>query len=402
MNVIIQKLLIMKRIVKFSFLFILSIAPFIIHASDPPKANFGIYGIQHHNTLSEYQKYIGQTVIYIPKESPTYEDKTMFMGEFNKKYIITKISGDDLTMTFLLTEKGGKKKVNMVIYNENKYPVRGKSYFFISELYSVPLLLIDKFDNDKSNLIGKLFTNDKVITEYECVDVIMKAKKKEYSFSDEPYPTPHYVLKSSISGELKTYPAENVETECFSEDISGEYKSTLIKVEKPIDESIRYGETKVLEVEGVTKYRYIDDFIDILILGESKQFSFILKNISSNTLKLVWDEAVFVDFIGTSSKVMHVGILYSQRDATQPASTIIKDAHIEDVAVPTCNVRYSDIQKEWITDSMYPNTPATTPGDLKLMLPIQVKEVINEYTFIFRVDWVFNHPELLRNKNLNN
>ena len=49
---------------------------------------------------------------------------------------------------------------------------------------------------------------------------------------------------------------------------------------------------------------------------------------------------------------------------------------------------------------MYPKTPATSPGDLRLMLPIQVKDVINEYTFIFRVDWVFNHPELLRNKNL--
>jgi hypothetical protein len=389
----------MKKIIRQSILIIFSLIPLITFALDTPKANFGIYGIQKSNTLSEYQKYVGQTVVYLPKETPTNEDQTMFQGQFNQKYIITKITGDDSRMTFLLTEKGGKKKVKMVVYNESKYSVWGKSYYCITESYSVPLLLIDKFDNDKSKLIGQTFTNDKVTTEYECVDVIMKAKEKKYSFSDEPYPTQHYVLKNSRTGEAKAYPAESASTDCFAKDISGKYISTLIKVEKPADESVRYGETKVEEVEGVTKYRYIDDFIDILIFGSSEQFSFFLKNISQNTLKLVWDEAVFVDFNGTTSKVMHVGIKYSQKDGEQPASTIIKGANIEDVAVPTCNIRYSDILKDWVTDSMYPNTPATSPGELRLMLPIQVKDVINEYIFVFRADWVFNHPELLKANN---
>ena len=389
----------MKKNLLFSILFIFSLIPLITNASDAPRADFGIYGIQKYNTLLEYQKYLGQTVVYIPKETPTTTDEMTFRGKFNQKYTITKITGDDMRMTFLLIEKGGKKKVKMVVYNESKYSVWGKEYFCITETYSIPLLLIDKFEADKSKLIGKTFTNDKVITEYECVDVIMKAKEKEYSFSDVPYPTQHLVLKNSLTGEEKAYPAESASTDCFAEDISGKYISTLIKVEKPADESVRYGETKVEEIEGIIKYRYIDDFIDILIFGSSKQFSFLLKNISPNTLKLVWNEAVFVDFSGTTSKVMHVGTKYSQKDSEQPASTIIKGAHIEDVAVPTCNVRYSDILREWITESMYPSIPATSPGELRLMLPVQVKDVINEYIFVFRADWVFNHPELLKENN---
>ena len=389
----------MKKFICYSILVIFSLIPLKNFASDAPNADFGIYGIQKCNSLSEYQKYVGQTVVYVPKETPTYEDMAMFKGKFNQNYIITKITGDDNRMTFLLTEKSGKKKVKMVVYNEFKYSIWGKNYYCITESYSVPLLLIDKFDNDKSKLIGKTFTNDKVITEYKCIDVKMKAKKPEYSFSDVPYPTIHFVLKNSITGEERAYPAESAATDCFTEDISGRYISTLIKVEKPIDESIRYGETKVEEVEGITKYRYIDDFIDILIFGNSEQFSFLLKNVSQNSLKLVWDEAVFVDFTGTTSKVMHVGTKYSQKDGEQPSTTIIKDANIEDVAVPTCNIRYSDILNKWMTDSMYPNTPATSPGDLKLMLPIQVKDVINEYIFVFRADWVFNHPELLKASN---
>ena len=145
----------------------------------------------------------------------------------------------------------------------------------------------------------------------------------------------------------------------------------------------------------VSKFSYVDNVIDILIFGSNKQFNFILKNVSDNSIKVVWDEAVFVNFDGSTSKVMHLGTKYSQREGSQPATTIIKDAKIEDLAAPNCNVRYSDALKDWVIDSMYPSTPAQTPGQLRLMLPIQIKEVINEYIFVFDVKYVYNHPELL-------
>jgi hypothetical protein len=259
----------------------------------------------------------------------------------------------------------------------------------------VPLLLIDKFNNDKKKFIGKIFANDKIKTEYECIDVKMKSEvNKKYN---DVYPTMHLSLKNSISGKVKDCPVNNVEELCFADDITGRYRSTLVKVEKPANESIRYGETKIVEVEGVTKYNYIDDYIDILIFGGDSKFIFLLKNISQNTLKLIWNEAVFVDFNGRSSKVMHTGTKYSQKDADQPSSTIIKGSSIDDVAVPTSKIRYSDILNDWVTHSMYPDKQATIPGEVKLMLPIQVKDVINEYIFVFRVDWIYDHPELLKN-----
>ncbi len=386
----------MKNKLKLFILLIFSSISLLSYATGHPEAKFGIYGIQRCNTLSEYQKYIGETVIYLPNEKPSYVDEKNFKGEFNKEYIITKITGTDTRMNFLLQEKGGKRKVKMVINNKDELYSYGKFTYCITDSYSVPLLLIDKFNNDKNKYIGKKYSNDKVVTEYECVDVIMKAKKNKYAFLDDPYPTLHFILKNSITNDEAAFPAKNVETECFTEDLSGKYISTLKKVEKPADESVRYGETNTVEIEGVTKYRYIDDFIDILIFGGSEQFSFLLKNISQNTLKLIWNETVFVDFIGNTSKVMHLGTKYSQKDADQPASTIIKGAHIDDVAVPTKNIRYSDILKKWVTESMYPSALATSPGEIRLMLPIQVKEIINEYIFVFKVDWVYNHPELLK------
>ena len=96
---------------------------------------------------------------------------------------------------------------------------------------------------------------------------------------------------------------------------------------------------------------------------------------------------------------MHSGIKYSQREGDQPASTIIKGAKLEDLAAPTANVYYSDVLKEWTSYSLYRNADRKAEGQtIRLMLPIQVKEVINEYIFEFGLNYVYDHPEYLADK----
>lgn len=112
-------------------------------------------------------------------------------------------------------------------------------------------------------------------------------------------------------------------------------------------------------------------------------------------IKVVWDDAVFVDCSGSTSKVMHLGIKYSQREASQPASTIIRGASLEDVACPTSNVRYSELLKEWVTESMYPDKITKEAQQIRLMLPIQIRDVVNEYVFVFDVKYESKHPERL-------
>ena len=155
------------------------------------------------------------------------------------------------------------------------------------------------------------------------------------------------------------------------------------------------GKTTTVEDKGITKFSYEDNFISIIIFGSSKQFSFTLKNVSQNSLKLLWDDAVFVDYTGSTSKVMHSGIKYSQREASQPASTIIKGASLDDIACPTSNVRYSDVLKEWVTESMYPSGVSKETKQVQLMLPIQIKDVVNEYIFVFDINYKYRYPERL-------
>ncbi|WP_028122766.1 hypothetical protein [Epilithonimonas tenax] len=360
--------------------------------AEHPKANFGKYGIQKYSTLAEYQKYVGEIVTYLPTEPLSYEDKKDFKGKFNQEYVITKITGNDKQMTFILQENGGKSNFKMIIANgDYDYFIP----FCITDYYTVPLFLIDKFNKDKVNLIGLKFTNDKVKSVYEVIDVLVLTVKSDRIF-DKPYPTVNYVLKNLMTEEKQTLPAEGAEKNVFKKDLKGKYVSNLVKIEKPADSKIRYGKTKLVESEGVKKYSYIDDYIDILIFGTQDDFSFMLKNISQNSIKLIWNESVFVDFDGKSSKVMHEGIKYSQKNEDQPSSIIIKDAILSEVVVPTSNVRYSDVLKKWVTDSMYPRENGLNPGELKLMLPIQVKDVVNEYLFVFKVEWLYDHPEIIK------
>ena len=437
-----------------------------------PEARFGAYGIQHFSTMNEYKShYEGQTVIYIPADgrnndgSGSSVDKKFFLdigGKFNTEYVISKISGNDSKMTFLLIEKEGKNKVKMIVNNpENEIKRPKEAYedisYYITDTYSIPLLLSDKFNEDRNKTKNERITypqNQNSTVYYEVQDMVMKSMERDnkiYTGGGYPVPcyllvntntgeqmyydldhiedlndigtvftnpqfkcsysvikvsgqtnlwtykhTKEYVVQNSISGITKIVFADKAESMSFTGDDDGRFWATLESVEKPSDPNIRFGESKTITEDGVTKYSYADNVIDIVIFGGSSQFDFVLKNVSDNTIKLVWNEAVFVDVNGSTSKVMHSGIKYSQKEGDQPASTIIKGAALEDVAVPTEKVYYDEKRKEWTKESLY--SKAKIQGEkqtLRLMLPIQIKEVINEYIFEFSLSYKYDHPEYL-------
>lgn len=402
----------------------------------------------HVVSLAELQPYIGQHVKvmkyngYSSISGNEGHDEYVFTSEFDGRldteYTISKVKLTKTQIVFDLVDPTGSKtkaKVNIgrqhnydgmqscesfflvdkfeearkaaigtVIYNTNNEPVAHlEDIQYLPYKDSYPKLqwivqsdLCDsKFSvtPDEAQLIcskfGTIITNPKVVSEYKIVGFKFPSydSLRDFKFA--------YYIVQQVDAPIKTHECdfETVETSAFSEDLSGNYITQLASVEKPSNPEIRYGTTTTVEDDNVTKYSYVDNVIDIVIFGGKTQFSFVLKNVSDNSIKIVWNEAVFVDYSGSSSKIMHLGTKYSQRDGDQPASTVIKGAKIEDVAVPNCNVRYDD---EWVVDSMYPKNPATEPGQLRLMLPIQIKDVINEYIFIFDVKYVFKYPERIR------
>lgn len=372
-------------------------------AGDHPEAHFGEFGLEHLPTIEAYQiKYQGAIVEYVPcnMASPSYDDERFTKkckGEFMHPYIISKVSGNNETIKLELTDATNpKKKIKFQFKNQYEYYSYGNYTWCNTNTYQVPLFLVNEFDKVKEKTIGKVFTNPKVNFSVKVTDM-----KLTSTGGWKEYPIVSVTLLNEATNKETTVPYTDMSKEVqkiFTEANSGRYVAKLSSVEKPSNPKIRYGEKSLSSQDnGVSKFLYEDNVISIIIFATPSQFSFELKNVSDNTLKIIWDEAVIVDVEGSSNKVMHKGIKYSARNESQPASTIIKGSSLDDLAAPTDKVYYSEYLKEWMNGSMFPSEPELTNKKLTLMLPIQIKDVINEYIFVFDLEYVKNHPEWLVN-----
>lgn len=189
------------------------------------------------------------------------------------------------------------------------------------------------------------------------------------------------------------------------------YNVQLAVVESPADAKKQFGETKVVNFteDEINKYRYEDDFIDIVWYVSSKQFNFKLKNKSNHTIKINWDDISFVDYDGKVGRVMHAGVKYTDRNSSQPASTIPKGANIEDILLPTENVyflsgSYGGWREKYLIPCVYDTPEKFAAGaekyvgkTMKILMPIMIENVQNDYTFEFSIASLTN-PEVGKKK----
>ncbi|MFR9542772.1 MAG: hypothetical protein SNH27_12030 [Rikenellaceae bacterium] len=177
------------------------------------------------------------------------------------------------------------------------------------------------------------------------------------------------------------------------------YNVGLSNVEAPADVKEQYGDTKIvtLDVEGKTNYKYEDDYIDISWFVGSSQFSFVLKNKSDYSIKIPWDDVTYINTAGSVGRVMHSGVKYTDRNASQPASIVPKGATLSDIVLPTDNVYYVSGQYGgWRTSKLFnflidKNNIAITATPyigktVKILLPVLIEDVRNEYVFEFRIN----------------
>lgn len=376
-----------------------------------------LFGFQQQKSSDGYQQYVGKSFFVRPAygklETWTKSGFTYDKSYEGKTFTITTVTVKDVT----LNDKPNKEITVVAVQDGAKTKIKFKGYEEVSVKVSVwsgvkrwpligwmPVVFTEPFNQKKQELLGKTIKHDMVKDEYEITDVFMGEDK-----SADATATTNVTVKNKRTGVTVSCPYSKVNITPFADALKGSYKTALVKVEKPEDATNRYGETKTIQDAGVDKFSYNDSIIDITIFGTSEEFKFVLKNISEHSLKIIWNEAAFVGLDGSTSKIMHVGTKYSQREADQPATVVIKGAKIDDLATPTANVYYDEGYKigystygsGWKTISMLPKEySGKEAGEIRLMLPIQIKDVVNEYTFVFRVYYTYDHPELLHAEKL--
>lgn len=178
------------------------------------------------------------------------------------------------------------------------------------------------------------------------------------------------------------------------------YSVGLSSVESPADAKKQFGETKVVTFKDgdVNKYRYEDDFIEIVWYVGLTQFNFELKNKSPHTIKINWDDISYVNINGKTGRVMHAGVKYTDRNNSQPASSIPKGASLSDILLPTDNVYFASGQfGGWRESNLIPSFYKTREAMAKeaesyvgkkmtILMPIMIENIQNDYTFVFNID----------------
>ena len=179
-----------------------------------------------------------------------------------------------------------------------------------------------------------------------------------------------------------------------------QYDISLTRVERPAEAKERYGEQKIstTQEDGVNKFVFEDEMVKIIWFPKRADFVFNLKNKTNNSIKIIWDEAVYVDASGSSGRVMHTGVKYTDRNASQPPSVIVRNGSMDDLVSPTENVYYVSGQYGgWRTASLFPQT-GNSQSELKqktdiykgknvqILLPLEIENVINEYIFVFSIN----------------
>lgn len=302
---------------------------------------------------------------YVLKNDSTGETKEITSYNFESIKVLGEvISHSNISYTVIDIKIGNVATPNHSAMNT--YVLKNKQTGETKEI------IANNFESIK--YIGENISHPNSKTSFTIVSI--KAEKEKYTYELKNNTTGHTF--KIIANDIK-----EVKTELYKNLFDGRYEASLKKVEKPTNPNLKYGKMTTIgkNTDGFTEYSYTDTQIDIIIVADREQFNFSLKNVSDKTQRLIWNDAVFVDMDGTTSKVVHIGASISQVEQNQAASVIIKGAKIDDIARPV---------KKYILPSKYHGFLLPT---IKLMLPIQIKDIINEYTFEFKVTWVYTNPD---------
>ena len=116
-------------------------------------------------------------------------------------------------------------------------------------------------------------------------------------------------------------------------------------------------------------------------------------------MKIIWDEAAYVDTGGTSHRIAHAGVKYVDINNPQPPSVIVRKGRIDETIFPTDYVHYDGGRygRGWWHEPLLPQYSGGTATKLReradqeigksiqVLLPLQIDGVVNDYLFVFKI-----------------
>ncbi len=140
-----------------------------------------------------------------------------------------------------------------------------------------------------------------------------------------------------------------------SGELAVSYTTVLMEVERPADTTERYGTYTVeTPVGGAWSNVYTDRLVTVYWLVAPQQLQFELQNNTDHSVRVIWDEAAYVDGSGASHGVMHAGVRYVDRRAPQLPTVVARRSRVAEVMLPSDNISWSEAVGDWDVANLLP------------------------------------------------
>lgn len=190
------------------------------------------------------------------------------------------------------------------------------------------------------------------------------------------------------------------------------YSSALVEIDRPQATTERHGAVITLKPELENKYLYEDALFSGLFFVTESRINFTITNKTDHSIRIIWDEATFIDLDAQSGRLLHDGVRYADRNLSQPPSVIAGGTSLSDFALPTERLRYrEDLSPDiraiigdweelplvrptlvWVAagnqtkvDAFASEVSKNRGKRFGLLLPLAIEGIVNEYTFWFEV-----------------
>jgi hypothetical protein len=156
-----------------------------------------------------------------------------------------------------------------------------------------------------------------------------------------------------------------------------------------------------------------DDVIKIQFFPTNTSFPFKLENKTNETIKVIWDNGIFIDNNNASYRIINKLIKLSDEEKSSVPTPISKKSFLEDLIYPVGWASYRSgfvlydryIPGRWYLDPILPTYSVEASEEihnkrladikekflnksLKMVIPIEYKNKIREYIFSFKVEKV--------------
>ncbi len=204
-------------------------------------------------------------------------------------------------------------------------------------------------------------------------------------------------MKSLATYFIVSFLAAFMFTGCMAPQSAVLYDVGLDAVERPADVEDRYGDYSVTQQEEddeTAKFVYEDEMLKAtwLYTGE---LVFQVENKTDHSLRILLEEGAFVMPSGSSNRILTGNMSYAERNDAPSPIIVPRQATAEAILIPSIALSFNRhtgvsvrgiVSPDRIENNQEVDGVRSAVGQtFSILLPIQIQETVNDYTFTFHV-----------------